>query len=64
MYMVYYCVTNFWLFVFTVLCALGRCYHYQYKYMDAIRLLKESLSIYQKDVSVNDVDVIKSKCCV
>ena len=64
MYMVYYCVTDFWLFVFTALYALGKCYNNQYKYMDAIRLLKESLSIYQKYVSANNVRVTDSKCCV
>ena len=64
MYMVYYCVTDFWLFVFTALYALGKCYFYQDKSMDAIRLLKESLSIYQKYVSANDVHVTDSKCCV
>ncbi|XP_062500478.1 kinesin light chain 4-like [Corticium candelabrum] len=37
--------------------ALGKCYNNQYKYMDAIRLLKESLSIYQKYVSANNVRV-------
>ncbi|XP_062500477.1 uncharacterized protein LOC134177715 [Corticium candelabrum] len=41
----------------TILCALGRCYHYQNKSMDATRLLAESLSIYQKYVSANDARV-------
>ncbi|XP_062500488.1 uncharacterized protein LOC134177728 [Corticium candelabrum] len=41
--------------------ALCKCYHNQYKSMDATtRLLKESLSIYQKYVSANDVRVAKT----
>ena len=59
-----YCVTDFCLFVLTVLHSLGQCYFCQSKYVDATSLLEECLLIQQKHLPANDVNVADSKCCV
>ena len=55
-----FCVTDFCLFVLTV---VGQCYLHQSKYV-AIVLLEECLALQQKYPSANAVKVANSKCCV